>query len=271
MAAGDYIPIRNNIAQDPRVLAMAIGLKVDVDTIVGKLHRVWTIASENSLDGTLRMMSPELFDSILRLEGFSREMMSVGWLAHDDTRGLYCPNFDHWQESTSLKRAKEREKKRRQRQGKSVPGTKRGQVGTKRGQTRDHVPNTDTDTDIESNTPCSPPVGDASGFEVFWKAYPATRRIDKAKCEAKWRARKLDLIAEKIVAHVRAMAKTEDWTKDGHKFAPQTTTYLNQSRWETPLVADDDDMPKPQPMTEDERREYAEIMRQKRSQGVLSG
>lgn len=267
MAAGDYIPIRNNISQDPRVLAVAINLKVDVDTIVGKLHRVWTIASENSVDGTLRVMSHQLFDSIMRLDGLAKEMMSIGWLALDEKRGLYCPNFEQWQESTSLKRAKEREKKRRQRMGKSVPGTNKGHVGTTKGQTRDHVPNTDTDIDIEINTP-KPPTGAGNGFERVWKTYPSHRRGGRKPALKIWERDKLEPLADKIVSHIASAKTSEQWAKG---FIPGLKVYLNQQRWDSPVDPQRDDCGGfvPKPLTETERQEIAALERE--LQGVTGG
>jgi hypothetical protein len=117
--------------------------------------------------------------------------------------------------------------------------------------------------------------GEAVRFEDFWQAYPKPKRIAKSKCEDKWRARKLDVLADKIIGHVRAMSQSEQWQKQGQQFVPNAETYLNQSRWETPLVSDDDDTPKPPPMTQEEREEFSAYLRRERAKdramGVGSG
>ena len=77
-------------------------------------------------------------------------------------------------------------------------------------------------------------TGGDSHFAEFWDAYPAKRRVDRAHCLAKWKARHLDDVSTAIIAHVQAMVKSEDWTKGGGKYAPMSLTYINQSRWETP-------------------------------------
>jgi hypothetical protein len=162
-----------------------------------------------------------------------------------------------------------------------LPSTHQDKAKTKPRQSQDKqdvlASSLDKSREDKKKTPCSPPRGDAVRFEDFWQAYPASRRVDKAYCQSKWSARKLDSIADKIIAHVRAMSQTEDWQKDGHRFAPQTKTYLNQSRWETPLVSDedDDDTPKPPPMTQEEREEFSAYLRRERAKdramGVGSG
>jgi hypothetical protein len=75
-----------------------------------------------------------------------------------------------------------------------------------------------------------------SRFQDFWEAWPSTdRRVAKAKCQEKWLARKLDRVADQIVAHVEAMKTSKSW-KDG--FEPAPLTYINQSRWEDGTPAD---------------------------------
>jgi hypothetical protein len=72
------------------------------------------------------------------------------------------------------------------------------------------------------------------------------------------------------------MSQSEQWQKQGQQFVPNAETYLNQSRWETPLVSDDDDdTPKPPPMTQQEREEFSAYLRRERAKdramGVGSG
>lgn len=85
-----------------------------------------------------------------------------------------------------------------------------------------------------------PPKGGAvgPGFEAFWNAFPAsTRKAARLQCWNKWKAKGLDDQAEAIVDHVKAMAASEAWTKDGGQYIPAPLTYLNQARWEAPTEA----------------------------------
>lgn len=74
-------------------------------------------------------------------------------------------------------------------------------------------------------------AGSAEKFEAFWMAYPSARRIDKSGCKRKWIQRGLDGIADTIINHV-CKSRESDWIKDGGKYVPLITTYINQSRWE---------------------------------------
>lgn len=76
-------------------------------------------------------------------------------------------------------------------------------------------------------------VGDVlAGFEAFWQAYPGRRKVAKHLCREKWKTHKLEEIAPRIVAAVRRLAASPDWTKDDGQFVPMPATFLNQRRWE---------------------------------------
>lgn len=75
------------------------------------------------------------------------------------------------------------------------------------------------------------------GFLAFWKAYPSVRRVDRKACLAKWVKLGLEARAEAILANVQGWCQSEAWQKEGGQFAPMSTTYINQSRWETPPPA----------------------------------
>lgn len=68
-------------------------------------------------------------------------------------------------------------------------------------------------------------------FEKFWTAYPRKeKKAEAVKVFAKI-APDQELL-DRMISDVQARARTEDWTKDGGKFIPHPTTYLNQRRWE---------------------------------------
>lgn len=86
------------------------------------------------------------------------------------------------------------------------------------------------------------PKRQASQFDRFWSAWPKSpRKVGKAACEAKWKRVGLDHQSDAIVAHVEAMAASQQW-REG--FEPSPQTYLNQRRWEDGVPAD---RPAPQP------------------------
>ena len=71
-------------------------------------------------------------------------------------------------------------------------------------------------------------------FADFWEKYPNK----KAKPKAEGLFLKLDLtddLFNKIISSLEIQKKSESWVKDGGKFIPHPTTWLNQERWEDDL------------------------------------
>lgn len=92
----------------------------------------------------------------------------------------------------------------------------------------------DTDTDTDTYNTIVP--FSKSRFDEFWKTYPSSqRKVAKAACQKKWKAKRLDAIAENIITHVKAIQHSTQWA-DG--FSPAPLTYINQERWNDGLHAD---------------------------------
>jgi hypothetical protein len=66
-------------------------------------------------------------------------------------------------------------------------------------------------------------------FDDFWNEYPPVRKTNKKGCLEKWKAKDLDLIADRIIGYVKSMKQTKQW-KEG--FVPAPMTLLNQERWD---------------------------------------
>jgi uncharacterized protein YdaU (DUF1376 family) len=77
---------------------------------------------------------------------------------------------------------------------------------------------------ISSATPTT------SRFDDFWAMWPSSKRkVARAECEKKWAKHDLDMVADRIIASVAKLKKTEQWTSG---FDPAPLTYINQRRWE---------------------------------------
>ena len=77
---------------------------------------------------------------------------------------------------------------------------------------------------ISSATPTT------SRFDDFWAMWPSSKRkVARAECEKKWAKYDLDMVADRIIASVAKLKKTEQWTSG---FDPAPLTYINQRRWE---------------------------------------
>lgn len=73
---------------------------------------------------------------------------------------------------------------------------------------------------------------DASLFASFWSSWPSNpRKQAKSQCAKLWNSKRLDEQAAMILAHVKAMSGSLDWTKDGGAYIPAPLVYLRQERW----------------------------------------
>lgn len=69
-------------------------------------------------------------------------------------------------------------------------------------------------------------------FTAFWEAYP--RKVNKQGAFIAWRKAKLPMIAN-IIAALNAQAESEQWQKEGGKFIPNPSTWLQGERWNDEL------------------------------------
>lgn len=83
-------------------------------------------------------------------------------------------------------------------------------------------------------TPCAPSAHDepkADLFDRFWKLYP--NKKNKTNARKAWAKLKVtDDLFDQIIAGLARYCESPDWTKDGGRFIPHPTTWLNGKRWE---------------------------------------
>lgn len=67
----------------------------------------------------------------------------------------------------------------------------------------------------------------ADRFMEFWRAYP--RKVKKKQASVKWKAKKLDAIADRILEDIAIRGKEDGRWLGG--YIPDPTTYLTGERW----------------------------------------
>jgi hypothetical protein len=71
------------------------------------------------------------------------------------------------------------------------------------------------------------------GFSEFWTVWPrSSRKGGKTECLKVWKSRKLEPLKTEIVAHVKAMTGSHDWTKNGGEYIPAPVVYLRAAKWD---------------------------------------
>lgn len=105
--AGDWIKMRMDLPEDPAVIGIAQATGLDEDTVVGKLHRVWSWANRQTIDGNARTVTSSWLDRYVGVTGFSQAMVDVGWLTcklgGDD--GISLPEFERHNSQSAKQRA----------------------------------------------------------------------------------------------------------------------------------------------------------------------
>lgn len=117
--AGDWLKMRHDLPDDPAVIRIAAVFGIEEDTVVGKLHRLWSWVDRHTTDGHADGVSLPWVDRLVRLDGFAVEMVRVGWLEETGS-GLAFPRFDRHCSDTAKARALTKNRVERHRNAASV-------------------------------------------------------------------------------------------------------------------------------------------------------
>lgn len=102
--AGDWIKMRTDLRDDPAVIGIAARLGLDEDTVVGKLHRVWSWANRQTTDGNAPSVTKTWLDRYIGVTGWSDAMEKEGWIDFQ-TGSLVIPKFDRHNGKSAKERA----------------------------------------------------------------------------------------------------------------------------------------------------------------------
>jgi hypothetical protein len=103
---------------------MADLLKLDEDTIVGKLHRFWSWVTQQSRDGNAAVTLVYI-DRCTQCNGFAKAMVEIGWLRVTQDGHIQVPKFDRHMSEGAKARALTALRVRRYRRNACVPKKKR--------------------------------------------------------------------------------------------------------------------------------------------------
>jgi hypothetical protein len=120
--AGDWIPMRTNLAKDPAVIAIAAATGLTEAAVVGSLHQVWSWANEHLEDGRARGVTAEWLDRLVGTTGFAAAMLAAGWLEAGGD-GITVPKFERWNSQGAKRRVLATQRKRSERSPKCHAGS----------------------------------------------------------------------------------------------------------------------------------------------------
>lgn len=101
--AGDWIKMRGNLWDDPRVSALVDATDSSEAAVVGGLYWLWATADQHTEDGTMPGLTVRQIDRKTGLLGFGQALVSIGWLA-DHPEGVRIVNFEEHNGASAKKR-----------------------------------------------------------------------------------------------------------------------------------------------------------------------
>lgn len=108
--SGDWIKMRDNLGEDPAVIAIADSLHLSRDAVIGKLYRLWAWADQHTEDGIPRGVKQRFVDEFVGKPGFADAMRDAGWLNINE--GLISfPHFDRHNGASAKSRAQDTKRK----------------------------------------------------------------------------------------------------------------------------------------------------------------
>ena len=233
--AGDWIKMRGNLWDDPRVARICDLTDQGEAPVIGALYWLWATADQHTEDGVMPGLTLRQIDRKTGVPGFADALCTVGWLA-DHPEGVRIVRFAEHNGASAKRRASDAQRKA---SGRAMSARDADTTRTDDGHAPDDArmdggrpAELEKEIEGEKKNPPSPRRrgADAQRFEEFWLAWPRNeRKQDKAKCLDHWRRHCLDDTADAILADVRAKRGTEKW-REGYIEAP--LVYLRGRRWE---------------------------------------
>lgn len=101
--AGDWIKMRSNLWDDPRIAMFCDVTDQPEAMVVGALYWLWATADQHSEDGMLPGLTLRSIDRKTGIKGFGAALVAAGWLA-DSPEGVQITRFDEHNGASAKKR-----------------------------------------------------------------------------------------------------------------------------------------------------------------------
>jgi hypothetical protein len=101
--AGDWIKMRGNLWDDPRVGRLCDLTESTEASVVGGLYWLWATADQHTEDGIMPGLSLRQIDRKTGIKGFGDALVSIGWLS-DHPEGVRIIKFEEHNGASAKKR-----------------------------------------------------------------------------------------------------------------------------------------------------------------------
>ncbi len=174
--AGDWIKMRGNLWDDPRVASLVDATDTSEAQVVGGLYWLWATADQHTEDGCMPGLTLRQIDRKTGIPGFGAALVAIGWLEEAE-HGVVLMNFTEHNGSSAKRRATDAQRKANIRtvsaSGADKPRTQEGQEAPNLGAREREEKRREEET-----TPIGVGAADAPTPPVAPKARPAKRCPD---------------------------------------------------------------------------------------------
>ena len=108
--SGDWIKMRGNLWDDPRVSALVDATDSSEAAVVGALYWLWASADQHSEDGVMPGLSVRQIDRKTGVPGFAAALETIGWIEVLDA-GIRIVRFDEHNGQSAKRRGEDAKRK----------------------------------------------------------------------------------------------------------------------------------------------------------------
>jgi hypothetical protein len=108
--AGDWIKMRGNLWDDPRIAHLCDLTDQSEAAVVGGLYWLWASADQHSENGAMPGLSVAGINRKTGIKGFGEALVSVGWLV-DRPDGIFIVRFEEHNGSSAKRRCTDAQRK----------------------------------------------------------------------------------------------------------------------------------------------------------------
>lgn len=101
--AGDWIKMRGNLWDDPRVGAIVDATDASEAAVVGSLYWLWATADQHTEDGLLPGLTLRQIDRKTGVPGFAAALVAIGWVI-EEQGGIRIVKFEEHNGASAKKR-----------------------------------------------------------------------------------------------------------------------------------------------------------------------
>ena len=108
--AGDWIKMRGNLWDDPRVSALVDATDSTEAAVVGALYWLWASADQHTENGVMPGLTLRQIDRKTGVIGFGAALCAIGWIS-DHPEGIQIVNFEEHNGASAKRRSEDAKRK----------------------------------------------------------------------------------------------------------------------------------------------------------------